>query len=79
MQIDDALRNQIDALDETIANLVVERSHLSRKLWEAREDAGGPRVDITRERNIRTHYSSVVGHDGGYLADAILQICRGYN
>lgn len=79
MTMQATLRYQIDALDEAIADLVVERSRVSRRLWEDREDHGGPRVDLTRERAIRDHYGSVVGHDGYQLADAILQICRGHN
>ena len=72
----DVLRNQIDAIDLAIANLVLERAAISRRIQGERIDTGGSRVDISRERDVRVNYRSHFPADGGYLADVILQICK---
>ena len=72
-----AMRGQIDALDTAIAQLVVERAQLSRRIQTARMHAGGPRVELGRERAILSHYRSRLGSEGAALADAVLRVCRG--
>ena len=71
------LRNQIDALDAAIVNLVAERARLSRRIQTARMNGGGTRVELGRERVILDAYRSGLGDDGPHLADAVLQVCRG--
>ena len=71
------LRNQIDALDAAIVNLVAERARLSRRIQLARMNGGGTRVELGRERVILDTYRAGLGDDGPHLADAVLQVCRG--
>jgi chorismate mutase len=71
------LRTQIDAMDEAIVRLVAERARLSRRIQTARQNAGGTRVELSRERKVLAHYRTELGAEGPALADAILQVCRG--
>ena len=71
------LRHQIDALDAAIAQLIVERTQLSRRVQAARLNAGGTRVALGRERAIRQRYRAALGSAGGAVAESILRVCRG--
>ena len=71
------LRTQIDALDDAIVRLVVERARLSARVQTARMNAGGTRVELGRERVILDAYRAALGPHGPSLAEAILQVCRG--
>lgn len=71
------LREQIDSLDQAIARLVTERSRLSHRIQAARLAAGGVRVELNRERQVREHYRVAVGPAGSGIADAVLRACRG--
>jgi chorismate mutase len=73
----ETLRTQIDALDTAIAQLITERARLSRRVQTARLNAGGPRVELGRERAILAHYRGTLGGVGGAVAEAILRVCRG--
>jgi chorismate mutase len=73
----DTLRGQIDALDVAITRLVAERTQLSRRVQQARINAGGTRVELGRERVIMDHYRTVLGAEGPNLAEAVLRIGRG--
>lgn len=73
----EVLRGQIDALDVAITRLVAERTQLSRRVQQARINAGGARVELGRERLIMDHYRTVLGSEGPNLAEAILRIGRG--
>jgi chorismate mutase len=73
----DTLRGQIDALDAAIARLVGERAQLSRRIQNARMNAGGTRVELGRERAIVNHYRKTLGSAGPSLAEAVLRVCRG--
>jgi chorismate mutase len=73
----ETLRTQIDALDTAIAQLITERARLSRRVQAARLNAGGPRVELGRERAIYAHYRGTLGGVGGAVAEAILRVCRG--
>jgi chorismate mutase len=72
-----SLREQIDAFDAAMAEMMVARSQLSRRIQAMRMRAGGPRVLLSRERAIRAHYRDVMGADGVVIADAVLRVCRG--
>jgi chorismate mutase len=71
------LREQIDAIDTAIINLVAERMKLSARIQTARINGGGARVELGRERVILDAYRSSLGRQGAHLADAVLQVCRG--
>jgi chorismate mutase len=71
------LRDQINALDQAIVRLVAERVKVSRRIQAARVNAGGPRVELSRERVVLAAYRDTLGPDGPHLADAVLQVCRG--
>jgi chorismate mutase len=82
VQLDDpatvqTLRGQIDALDAAIVRLVGERAQLSRRIQTARLNAGGTRVELSRERSIVEYYRSALGGAGAGLANAVLRVCRG--
>jgi chorismate mutase len=71
------LRNQIDAIDAAIVQLVQERARLSHRIQTARINSGGTRVELGRERVILETYRDGLGAQGPHLADAVLQVCRG--
>jgi len=71
------LRNGIDTIDAQIAQLVQERTGLSRRIQAARINAGGTRVELGRERVVIDGYRAVLGAEGAVLADAVLRVCRG--
>lgn len=71
------LREQIDALDTALTNLIQVRSQLSHRIQMTRMSAGGPRVLLSRERAIRQHYRDAMGADGIVIAEAVLRVCRG--
>jgi chorismate mutase len=73
----DTLRTQIDALDVAIGQLITERARLSRRIQLARLNAGGPRVELGRERAIHERYRAALGGAGGMVAEAVLRVCRG--
>jgi len=71
------LRHQIDALDAAIAQLIVERAQLSRRVQAARLEAGGARVALGRERAVHQRYRAALGSAGSAVAESILRVCRG--
>jgi chorismate mutase len=71
------LREQIDALDAALIQLVAERARVSRRIQTARMNAGGTRVELGRERTVLATYRAGLGPEGPTLADAVLQVCRG--
>jgi chorismate mutase len=71
------LRGQIDALDAAILALVTERAEVSRRIQAVRLRAGGTRVELGRERVVRSAYQDALGPQGPHLADAVLRVCRG--
>ncbi|MGH3262011.1 MAG: chorismate mutase [Trebonia sp.] len=72
-----ASREQIDALDAAIIDLIAERARVSRRIQTARIHSGGTRVELSRERVILNTYRAALGRTGAHLADAVLQVCRG--
>lgn len=71
------LREQIDALDAALIQLIKERAQVSRRIQSARINAGGSRVELGRERTVLATYRTGLGPEGGTVADAVLQVCRG--
>jgi chorismate mutase len=71
------LRDQIDAIDTAIAQLVAERVRISRRIQTVRLNSGGTRVQLGRERVILDRYRAALGPDGPVLGEAVLRVSRG--
>jgi chorismate mutase len=74
--VDDG-RVRIDALDAQLIELIEERRRVSSRIQQLRIDAGGSRVEHSRENAILRHYSAALGEGGVELALAVLDLCRG--
>lgn len=72
----DALRTEIDDLDEEILRLVRRRSDVSRRIGAARLAAGGTKIVYSREMAVVRHYSQL-GPEGRELALLLLRLGRG--
>jgi chorismate mutase len=71
------LRFQIDELDRAIQRLMEERAKVSRRIQFERIRSGGARVDLSRENEILSGYSSSMGEVGKDFGLAVLAYCRG--
>jgi chorismate mutase len=74
--VDDG-RCAIDAIDEQLLALLAQRRHVSKRIQQLRVEAGGSRVEHSRENAILRHYSAALGDGGVELALAVLDHCRG--
>src|SRR3954471_1362990 len=74
--VDDG-RVRIDALDTQLIELIEERRRVSSHIQQRRIDAGGSRVEHSRENAILRHYADALGDGGVELALAVLALCRG--
>lgn len=74
--VDDG-RVRIDALDAQLIELIEERRRVSSRIQQLRIDAGGSRVEHSRENAILRHYADALGDGGVELALAVLDLCRG--
>jgi chorismate mutase len=72
-----ANRERIDDLDARIIDLVHERMSLSAEIRRARVEAGGRRVNLSREMEILSRYRDSLGKSGTALAMTLLELCRG--
>ncbi|OBH07733.1 MULTISPECIES: chorismate mutase [unclassified Mycobacterium] len=70
-------RERIDALDERIIALVLERMFVSDKIQQARITSGGCRVHLSREMQVLRRYRESLGKPGTAFAMALLDLCRG--
>ena len=70
-------RARIDDLDRRILELVAERREVSLSVGAARLAEGGRRLDLKRETEIISRYSSVLGKPGTTIAMQVLELCRG--
>ena len=70
-------REQLDAIDEQIRALVLQRRQVSQQVQQLRRAAGGPRIEHSRENEILARYSTALGKPGVSLALAVLELCRG--
>ncbi|HZG02134.1 MAG TPA: chorismate mutase [Streptomyces sp.] len=70
-------RGRIDELDRRIIDLVHERMEVSARIQRARIEAGGRRVNLSREMEILTRYREELGRPGTSLAMTLLELCRG--
>jgi chorismate mutase len=72
-----AARRQIDDIDRGIVEMLRLRQEISHRVQRTRLDAGGQRIDGTREASVTAYYRSALGAAGADLAAALLRICRG--
>jgi chorismate mutase len=72
----DALRAEIDALDNEILRLIRRRSEVSRQIGAARLAAGGTKIVYNREMAVLAHYGQL-GQEGRELALLLLRLGRG--
>jgi len=70
-------RARLDAIDAELRDLVRARREVSQQVQRLRRDAGGPRIEHSRENQILNAYGDELGRAGVGLALAVLEICRG--
>jgi chorismate mutase len=70
-------RERLDAIDAAIRDLVRTRHAVSQQVQKLRREAGGPRIEHSRENQIVNAYGDALGRPGVALAMAVLEICRG--
>jgi chorismate mutase len=67
----------MDAIDGHLLALLMQRRELSTRIQQLRVDAGGSRVEHSRENAILRRYSEALGDGGVELALSVLEHCRG--
>lgn len=72
----DALRQEIDRVDDEILRLVRRRTEVSQRIGAARRAAGGPRIVLSREQAVLTRFREL-GPEGRELAMLLLRLGRG--
>jgi chorismate mutase len=70
-------RTRLDAIDAELRDLVRARHAISQQVQRLRREAGGPRIEHSRENQILNGYGDELGRAGVGLALAVLEICRG--
>ncbi|WP_037870085.1 chorismate mutase [Streptomyces sp. SPB074] len=70
-------RERIDTIDDRIIGLIQERSAVSAVVQKARVEAGGRRVNLSREMEVLSHYRDALGKQGTALAMTLLELSRG--
>jgi chorismate mutase len=73
----DAGRELIDDLDAQIVGLLAQRRAVSARIQQLRIDAGGSRVEHSRENAVIRRWADALGDGGVELALAVLAVCRG--
>ena len=72
-----ALREEIDACDAAIIELVRRRLAVSHEIGALRAASGGTRLSLSRESQVLTRFRSALGDDGATLALMLLRQGRG--
>ncbi|MGW0364889.1 chorismate mutase [Streptomyces sp. NPDC002990] len=70
-------RQEIDALDSKIIELIQSRHRVSFRIQQRRQGDGGPRTVLAREMVVIDRYRQALGPEGTALATDILRLCRG--
>jgi len=70
-------RAQIDDIDDRLLQLLTERRTVSKQIQQLRVEAGGSRVEHTRENAVIRRWAEALGDSGPELALAVLAHCRG--
>jgi chorismate mutase len=71
------LREQLDAVDVELIQVVHRRIALSKQIQTVRISHGGRRREHSRELNIVNTYVDGLGRNGSQLALTLLELCRG--
>ena len=71
------LRHDIDAVDDQLIALLARRTEISQEIQHRRMNAGGPRIQHGRERQVLARYRDGLGAEGSKVALALLELCRG--
>lgn len=71
------LRQEIDACDTGIIELIQRRLAISREIGRLRTTAGGTRLSLSREQQILARFQSALGPDGAALGLMLLRQGRG--
>lgn len=70
-------RQEIDALDSRIIELIQSRHRVSFRIQRRRQSDGGPRTELARETVVIDRYRQGLGPEGVTLVTDILRLCRG--
>jgi chorismate mutase len=71
------LRQEIDACDSEIIELVRRRLAISREIGALRAAAGGTRLSLSREQQILAKFQKALGPEGASLGLMLLRQGRG--
>lgn len=71
-------RDLIDDIDTRLLGLLAERRAVSTQIQALRVEAGGSRVEHSRENAIIRRWVEALGDGGAELALAVLGHCRGH-
>lgn len=71
------LRQEIDACDTGIIELIQRRLAISQEIGRLRTTAGGTRLSLSREQQILAKFQSALGPDGAALGLMLLRQGRG--
>jgi chorismate mutase len=74
--VDDG-RTRIDKIDAELIELLARRRAVSQQIQRLRVEAGGSRVEHSRENAIIRHWADALGDGGAEMALAVLGHCRG--
>ena len=74
--VDDG-RVLLDDIDSRLMQLLSERRAVSKQVQQLRVEAGGSRVEHSRENQVIRRWADSLGDGGAELALAVLAHCRG--
>jgi chorismate mutase len=72
------LRQEIDACDTGIIELIQRRLAISHEIGQLRTAAGGTRLSLSREQQILAKFQAALGPDGASLGLMLLRQGRGH-
>ena len=72
-----ALREEIDACDAAIIELVQRRLAVSQEIGAHRLASGGTRLSLAREQQVLARFQAALGPDGAALGMMLLRQGRG--
>lgn len=72
-----ALRQEIDACDAAIIELVQRRLAVSQEIGAVRRASGGTRLNLAREVQVLARFQEALGPDGAALGMMLLRQGRG--
>lgn len=71
------LRQEIDACDAAIIELVQRRLAVSQEIGAVRKASGGTRLNLAREQQVLARFQAALGPDGAALGMMLLRQGRG--